>query len=245
MKRSFKHSPGFSLIEIMVVISILSILATISVPLYARHLHKAEAASCESNRYYIDLAARSELLGKGRTQYDAGLALLAADGHNDWSHFIFSWFNDGLSMITDDALAGKKTNKEDKKKAEEEEKKAEEEKKKAEEEKKAEKKKKVEENKKAREEERKMAEEERKKKNVENKKAREEKRKKAREERKKKNVEEKMKGEQDKNNVNATLPKIEEVWQCPSGGVYVWLITDPSDPRYPRVGCSSHYASSE
>jgi len=30
-------------------------------------------------------------------------------------------------------------------------------------------------------------------------------------------------------------------YRCPSGGIYVWLISDPGTPGYPRVGCSLHY----
>ena len=35
---------------------------------------------------------------------------------------------------------------------------------------------------------------------------------------------------------------IDSRYQCPSGGVYVWLVSDPSSPEYPRIGCSLHYA---
>lgn len=33
---------------------------------------------------------------------------------------------------------------------------------------------------------------------------------------------------------------IDEIYKCPSGGVYVWIISDPKDPGYPRVMCSVH-----
>jgi prepilin-type N-terminal cleavage/methylation domain-containing protein len=33
-------------------------------------------------------------------------------------------------------------------------------------------------------------------------------------------------------------------YQCPSSGIYVWLVTDPEDPDYPKVACSVHYAGS-
>jgi len=35
---------------------------------------------------------------------------------------------------------------------------------------------------------------------------------------------------------------ISGAYQCPSGGIYVWLIADPQDNYYPRIGCSLHYA---
>ncbi|MFC1866700.1 type IV pilin protein [Thermodesulfobacteriota bacterium] len=31
-------------------------------------------------------------------------------------------------------------------------------------------------------------------------------------------------------------------YSCPSGGIYVWLISDPDDPEYPQTGCSVHFA---
>lgn len=36
--------------------------------------------------------------------------------------------------------------------------------------------------------------------------------------------------------------QISDTWSCPSGGVCVWLVSDPNDPGYPKVGCSLHYA---
>lgn len=35
---------------------------------------------------------------------------------------------------------------------------------------------------------------------------------------------------------------IDPLYSCPSGGVYVWLISDPASPEYPKIGCSVHYA---
>ena len=38
---------------------------------------------------------------------------------------------------------------------------------------------------------------------------------------------------------------IDNRYKCPSGGVYAWLVNDPTDPKYPRVGCSLHYANTK
>ncbi len=34
--------------------------------------------------------------------------------------------------------------------------------------------------------------------------------------------------------------EIDDLYECPCGGVYVWLVSDPNDPDYPKVGCSIH-----
>jgi len=36
--------------------------------------------------------------------------------------------------------------------------------------------------------------------------------------------------------------KIDDRYKCPSGGTYAWLVMDPKDPDYPRIGCSIHFA---
>jgi prepilin-type N-terminal cleavage/methylation domain-containing protein len=38
------------------------------------------------------------------------------------------------------------------------------------------------------------------------------------------------------------LPSLDFAYQCPNHGIYVWLVTDPEDPDYPKVACSVHYA---
>jgi len=43
------------------------------------------------------------------------------------------------------------------------------------------------------------------------------------------------------NNAPSTTP-IDSRYKCPSGDVnYVWLVSDPASPDYPRVGCPLHY----
>lgn len=39
--------------------------------------------------------------------------------------------------------------------------------------------------------------------------------------------------------------RIDDLWSCPSDGVYVWLISDANDSDYPKVGCSIHLWPSE
>jgi prepilin-type N-terminal cleavage/methylation domain-containing protein len=43
-------------------------------------------------------------------------------------------------------------------------------------------------------------------------------------------------------NTNNQSLVIDNRYRCPSGGVYVWMVADPTDPNYPRIGCSLHYA---
>ena len=35
--------------------------------------------------------------------------------------------------------------------------------------------------------------------------------------------------------------KINDKYSCPSGGTYVWLVMDPKDRDYPKIGCSIHF----
>lgn len=44
---------------------------------------------------------------------------------------------------------------------------------------------------------------------------------------------------------NETNLKIDDLWKCLSDGVYIWIVSDPNDPDYPRVGCSLHFWPSE
>jgi len=53
--------------------------------------------------------------------------------------------------------------------------------------------------------------------------------------------------EQDKRtaDLNNDAPSlvISSRYKCPSGGVYAWLVSDQTQPGYPSVGCSIHYAT--
>ena len=40
---------------------------------------------------------------------------------------------------------------------------------------------------------------------------------------------------------NSPSLAIDSRYRCDSGGIYVWLVSDPAAPDYPRVGCSLHY----
>jgi hypothetical protein len=34
---------------------------------------------------------------------------------------------------------------------------------------------------------------------------------------------------------------IDERYSCPEGGTYVWLVSDPNNPEYPKIGYSMHF----
>ena len=34
---------------------------------------------------------------------------------------------------------------------------------------------------------------------------------------------------------------IDDKYKCPDGGTYVWLVMDPEDHDYPKIGCSIHF----
>jgi len=46
------------------------------------------------------------------------------------------------------------------------------------------------------------------------------------------------------NNNSASLA-IDSRYQCSSGGTYAWLVSDPTAPDYPRIGCSLHYGTTK
>ena len=38
---------------------------------------------------------------------------------------------------------------------------------------------------------------------------------------------------------------IADSYKCPSGGTYAWLVSEPDEDGYPRVGCSIHFMGSD
>jgi len=42
---------------------------------------------------------------------------------------------------------------------------------------------------------------------------------------------------------DTTVPAIDPAHTCPSGGTYLWLISDPQQEGYPKAGCSIHYGT--
>ncbi len=58
MKTYGNHSKGFTLLELMVVIAIMGVLASIAMPQYLAYRQKAYAAHCTANRYHIEMIER-------------------------------------------------------------------------------------------------------------------------------------------------------------------------------------------
>lgn len=58
MKTYGNHSKGFTLLELMAVIAIIGVLASIALPKYLAYRQKAYAAHCTANRYHIEMIER-------------------------------------------------------------------------------------------------------------------------------------------------------------------------------------------
>jgi prepilin-type N-terminal cleavage/methylation domain-containing protein len=54
MKKRVRNGAGFTLVEIMIVVAIIGMLASIAIPSYAKARDKARAATCISNLQAID-----------------------------------------------------------------------------------------------------------------------------------------------------------------------------------------------
>jgi len=76
MKTSNRHSRGFSMIELMIVVVIISILAAIAVPSYRQYVLKGHRS--EATRALQDLASRQENYYFSNNEYTDNLADLGA-----------------------------------------------------------------------------------------------------------------------------------------------------------------------
>ena len=58
MSASFKHAKGFTLIELMIVVAVVAILATIAMPSYQEHVRKSRRAQAKAD--LVELAQQLE-----------------------------------------------------------------------------------------------------------------------------------------------------------------------------------------
>lgn len=83
MSKHLKNKSGFTLAELLVVITIISILITISIPIFFTQKVKAEEATCEANRRSLKAQLYNELINTDATtleevaQTTTGKALIA------------------------------------------------------------------------------------------------------------------------------------------------------------------------
>ncbi len=72
MSASFKHAKGFTLIELMIVVAVVAILATIAMPSYQEHVRKSRRAQAKAD--LVELAQQLERHHTVQNSY-AGLTL--------------------------------------------------------------------------------------------------------------------------------------------------------------------------
>lgn len=79
-----KRRPGFTLIEILVVISIIAIIAAILLPVFASVRHRGRMTACASNLHQISLALH-QYAADNDGNYPADDPLLAHTNHLVWT----------------------------------------------------------------------------------------------------------------------------------------------------------------
>lgn len=82
---SIDSHAGFTLIEVLVVMSIVAVLASVAYPLFSRHLQQARLA--EARQYLLKGASTQESIYATRHHYTDRLRLLALPEHSDSHRF--------------------------------------------------------------------------------------------------------------------------------------------------------------
>ena len=73
MKNKIRENTGFTLVEIMIVVAIIGLLASIAIPNFAHSRQTAQTATCISNLRYIDAAKQEWALEQRKQNTDTPL----------------------------------------------------------------------------------------------------------------------------------------------------------------------------
>src|SRR5262245_47616400 len=79
MKKKVSRNAGFTLVEIMIVVAIIGLLASIAVPNFVRARSRAQTDACLNNLRQIDAAKQQWALENGKTPTDTPQWTGAAD----------------------------------------------------------------------------------------------------------------------------------------------------------------------
>lgn len=86
MKKLFKNKKGFTLMEMLIVVAIIVILISVSMPMFSSQLSKARKATNDANVRAAKAVATSEYLSEVKTAgtyyYDGVNGVLVKDGSN-------------------------------------------------------------------------------------------------------------------------------------------------------------------